>query len=200
MKNFKEYRSIKSGSGLITEQQFMTDKGPENLEVELVGPDESPIGVPTKIPLTPVKLKKPGEMGAGLNMEEPQGLIEAPGDEEVTPCHLITKLLNVLPQLRIIHWNTTIYPLHIATGATYEALDEIFDKFVETYQAYNERVKFCDCLQIRNEDELNIEEWVCSVEADIESLRSMCPQTDLQNILDEVKGTIGKFKYLLTLK
>jgi len=199
MKNFNEYRKIKSGSGLITEQQFMSDKGPENLEVELVGPDEQPIGAPTTIPLSPVKLKKPSDMGAGVAPAPEQALIEAP-EGEVTQDSFITKLMNAQVQLRIVHFGTEEYPLHVASGVTYEALDELMDKFVETYQGYFPRVKFCDCFNIRNVCDLVIEEWICSVEGDIDSLRSMCPQTDLQNILDEIKGLFGKLKYLLTLK
>ena len=193
MKNFNEYRKIKSQDGLITEQQFMTDKGPENLEVELVGPDEEPIGAVTTIPLSPVKLKKPAEMGAGINPEE---VIEG----EVTQDSLITKIVNAHLQLRVLHWGTEEYSMHMATGGTYELLDEILDKFVETYQGYFHRLHLCDCFNIRNIGDLVIEEWICSVEADIDSLRSMCPQTDLQNILDEIKGLFGKLKYLLTLK
>lgn len=188
MKNFKEYRKIKSEYGLITEQQFMTDKSPENLEVTLVGSNQNPVVPPINIPLQNAPQVDPA---ASQN-----GQVHS----EVTQDHLITKLANSLLQLRILHWNTTEYSQHMATGSIYDDLDDVMDKFVETYQGYYPRVKFCDCLSIRNIEDLVTEEWIISLDQDIESLRSMCPQTDLQNILDEIRGLFGKLKYLFTLK
>ena len=185
MKHFNEYRKIKSERGFINEQEFMVDKGPEQLEIEVVDSNEQPVMSPTKIPLTQVS-------APAMETGEIEG--------SPTPDSLMTCLVNFHLQLRIIHWNTTDYPQHMASGGTYEALDGVLDTLVETYQGYNERVKFCDCIHIKNLDELIIDEWIGKTEETISTLRSLVPQTDLQNILDEAAGLIGKLKYLFTLK
>ena len=181
MKHFKDYRKIKSKLGYITEQEFMTDKGPENLEVEIVDSGDSPIGT-AKVPL-----KK----------------IEAPNEDTMGDSHvdsLMTKIVNFQLQVRIFHWNTLEYPQHMAAGTTYSDLDEILDTLVETYQGYNSRIKFTDTISIRNIEDLVVEEWLQDTMETMDALRSKLPQSDLQNIMDEALGTVSKFKYLLTLK
>jgi hypothetical protein len=207
MKNFNDYRQIKAEKGSINEQEFM-GPDPENIEIELVDSSDKPLTVPSNIPL---KLKRPNEMGVGVQpLIDMPPAIEAPAqtvpppppviDDAVTQDSLVTKLLNFLPQLRIFHWGTTEYPQHVASGDTYDNFDETLDKFVETYQGYYPRVNFCDCMNIRNIGDLIVEEWLTDIQTSITSLRSMVPQTDLQNELDELSGIVGKFKYLLTLK
>ena len=187
MKIFKDYRSIKNKKGLITEQEFITDKGPENLEIEIVDSGDKTVVPPTTIPLKQISPEE-------NNTEEKNS------EETVTPDSLITKIVNFQLQLRILHWNTLEYPQHIASGDTYKNLDDLIDTLVETYQGYNNRVKFCDCINIRNIEDLIIDEWIECGQTSIKSLREMVIQTDLQNILDEIAGSIGKLKYLLTLK
>ena len=199
MKNFTDYRRIKAVNGLITEQQFMGD--PENIEIELVDKDDQPLNTPTNIPLT-VK------NGDGVILE-PDPLPEEPAKElshpsldsdSPTPDSMITKLLNFIPQIRIVHWGTAEHPVHIASDLTYKAFGKTMDMFIETYQGYYPRVKFCDCLNIRNIEDLILDEWLQDILTTIGSLRSMVCQLDLQNQLDELSGIVGKFKYLLTLK
>lgn len=183
MKNFKDYRKIKNQLGYITEQEFMTDKGPENLEVEIVDPGESPVGS-AKIPLKKIEVPaKKSNMG---------------GDDQVDS--LMTKIVNFHLQVRILHWNTMEYPQHMAAGTTYTDLDAILDTLVETYQGYNTRIKFTDTISIRNIEDLVVEEWLQDTMETMEALRSKLPQSDLQNIMDEALGVVSKFKYLLTLK
>jgi len=181
MKNFKDYRNIKSQLGYITEQEFMTDKSPENLEVEIVDSGDSPIGT-AKVPLK--KIEGPDE--------------DPMGDSHVDS--LMTKLVNFQLQVRIFHWNTREYPPHMAAGTTYTDLDAILDTLVETYQGHNDRIKFTDTISIRNIEDLVIEEWLQDTMETMDALRSKLPQSDLQNIMDEALGTVSKFKYLLTLK
>jgi len=44
----------------------------------------------------------------------------------------ITGLLTLQNQLRIFHWQTTVYSEHTAFGTAYEALDDLIDSFIET--------------------------------------------------------------------
>jgi hypothetical protein len=182
MKNFNDYRRIKSQYGSITEQQFLGDSG-EEFEMPM---DETPINIDTKIP---------------LEVKEVPKKIEAPKEEgDATIDSNITKLLNFLSQVKVFHWNTNEYPAHKASRSILRIFDEALDTFVETYQGYYPRVKFVDGLHIRNIEDLVVNEWLDDTEATIGSIRAKVTQSDLQNILDELSAIIGKFKYLLTLK
>ena len=184
MKNFRDYRKIKKEYGSINEQQFMADAVP-GIELELVGPNDAPINIDTKIPL---------EVKTADELDVPENPNCQTVDAE------ITKLLNFLPQIRVLHWNTLEYPEHMATGATYEAYDDALDTFVETYQGYYPRVKFVDALHLRNKEEIVVTEWLTEIDKSISTIRGLVSQTDLQNILDELSGLVGKFRYLSTLK
>jgi len=49
----------------------------------------------------------------------------------------LSVVFTVLNQLKIDHWQTKSYAEHKALGTAYEALDELFDKFVEIYYGKN---------------------------------------------------------------
>ena len=173
---------MKKVNGRVNEQEFITDKGPERLEVEIIG-SEPAITIPSEIPL---KLRSSDDQ-----LELTEG---------VTSDSLLTKLVNFQLQLRIVHWGTEDYPQHMASGSSYKDFDDVMDRLVEAYQGHNERVKFCDCFHIRNIGDLILEEWLEDTQSSIRELRELVQFNDLQNILDEAAGVVSKFKYLLTLK
>ena len=46
---------------------------------------------------------------------------------------LITNFLSIQSQLKVLHWQTKSYAEHKAFGKLYDALDGLFDTFIEVY-------------------------------------------------------------------
>lgn len=120
---------------------------------------------------------------------------------------LFKKLLEFQAQLRVFHWQTLSFSEHSGAGTTYDSVDDIMDKLVESYQGYmkGERIKFGGQINIINYDEINTEEWLSGIIDVIEKLRESAENefkgsSDLLNIMDELLGSVSKFKYLLSLK
>jgi hypothetical protein len=55
---------------------------------------------------------------------------------------MLSTVLQVLGQLRILHWQTESYAEHKAFEKTYKALSDHFDKIIEVYSGKNQRPKF----------------------------------------------------------
>lgn len=187
MKRFKEYTKMDSKIGLVKEQEIITDKGPENLEISIVDTNDNQVIEPTNVHLS--TMEQPKDMGNPSTQTV-----------EETKNTLITKLLNFTSQIKIYHWGTDSYAVHKASNRTYEDFSDKLDVFVECYQGYFPRIKFCQCCKHLNLDELNVEEWIGETLGAINGLRSMIQESDLLNILDELAGVLARFKYLLTLK
>jgi hypothetical protein len=54
--------------------------------------------------------------------------------DEVKNTELVRFFLEMLAVIRLSHWATKSYSLHIATNTLYEELDKLVDEFVETLQ------------------------------------------------------------------
>lgn len=117
------------------------------------------------------------------------------------PDDIIRNLAQFFIQIRAFHWQTESFAQHKASDDTYESINDILDKLVESYQGYYGRVKIGGQLNIFNLENLNLEQWLGSIVQEIEELRCLVKeQSDLCNIIDEFLGAISKFRYLLSLK
>lgn len=114
--------------------------------------------------------------------------------------------LSFLNQLKIYHWQTFSYAQHKALGKSYETLDELFDKFVETYYG-----KYGKTLQAKI---YNFEADALTSDTDVKKAiankkRSLISylrndvlseaDEDLKNIVDEIEGELNHLQYLLDL-
>jgi len=115
----------------------------------------------------------------------------------------IVEFLSIQQHIRIYHWTTPIYNKHVVSGKLYEKLDELIDKFVETFLGKNK---------------LNAEPFTINVSSDINiisilnrfkqflitdlelALNSGMKNTDLKNIRDEMLGEVNQSLFLLKLK
>ena len=119
---------------------------------------------------------------------------------------LITTLLTLQAQLRVLHWQTKSYAEHQALGGLYGDLDGLIDGLVETFSgrygvpiAKNDYkitlVNYKDnagCVEI-------IDKAISYMVKDVPAM--LKPEdTDLLNIRDEMIGAMNKTKYLLRLK
>jgi hypothetical protein len=114
-------------------------------------------------------------------------------------------LLTLRNQLKLYHWQTTIYARHIASDTLHQKLSSLIDRFVEVYIGrYNRRPKFSNPfnVQVKQFDDSDV---VDILREYIHHLKYKVPEqlketdTDLLNIRDEMLGEIHQTLYLFGL-
>jgi len=109
-------------------------------------------------------------------------------------------------QIKLYHWQTSLYARHKATDDVLEALDESIDKYVEVYMGKYGRPRMTgktNTIQVKNMGE---KEAVSFVKKCIETLIVVVPKglaptdTDLVNIRDEMLAELNQLLYLFTLQ
>lgn len=120
---------------------------------------------------------------------------------------IVLKSLQVQAQMRILHWQTTSYAEHNAFGGFYDAMDDLIDKLVEAVQGKYGRIMLggIDSLAVSDYGNLKINVFLLDIESFYCSEIFNCgidPNRDseIDNILQEIRAEIDKLKYLLTLK
>ena len=115
---------------------------------------------------------------------------------------LIKTLLEVRNQTHLWHWQTQSFAEHSALGAFYDTWLDLTDKFVETYSGKYGRPSGGFNSMVMGYAEGAPLAYLTRIAALMESeaVRSIAPDTDLQNILDELTAEAQKTCYLLTLK
>lgn len=122
---------------------------------------------------------------------------------------LIKKMLELLTLLRLYHWNTFSYATHKATGDIYDSLSDKFDEYVETMIGKSDskyRINMSDYKKLTINGVSSNTEMDKSIKSFIKLLvnfHSHLPQTfysDVNNIKDDIIGSLNKYLYLLTLK
>jgi len=119
---------------------------------------------------------------------------------------LITTLLTLQAQLRVLHWQTKSYAEHKALGKLYDDLDGLTDQFVETFSgrygvpAAKNDYKLTVVNYKDNSGVVQIlDTAIAYMMKDVPAM--LKPEdTDLLNIRDEMVGSMIKTKYLLRLK
>lgn len=117
----------------------------------------------------------------------------------------LTTFLAFLSQIKIFHWQTKSYAQHIALGNAYEALDKLFDRFVEVYYGKfgrpNKEMNYGFSLDSYYPQSLVnvIQEYKDKIMADLSEDLANGENKDLLNIKDEIEGEINQLLYLLTL-
>ena len=117
---------------------------------------------------------------------------------------VIKTLLNYQIQIKLIHWSTSSYSEHKATGKLYDSLNDLIDNFTEIYMGnYGKKlVNEIDNLYFKNPTNLNSIQLMDSFEKFlINELPDFLKEdhTSLLNIRDEILAEVQKTKYLLTL-
>jgi len=111
----------------------------------------------------------------------------------------IRDFIAVSNNIKAAHWLTNSYAEHKALGKFYEGLNDLLDSFVETYQGKYGRVDVSGVIAISNGNGETVANTVYTIAESAEkNLQSS--DTDLLNILAEIKGLANHTKYLLTLK
>ena len=114
---------------------------------------------------------------------------------------LVRFIIQFEQQLRIFHWQTKSYARHVAYGATYDALGDLIDAFVESYMGKYGRIS-TENIQLTNMvSEEDIEQHLNAFIKVMDACQTLCKNDpDLLNIRDEMLANANKLKYLLTLQ
>lgn len=102
-------------------------------------------------------------------------------------------------QTELFHWQTYSHAEHSAFGDLYETLENLVDTFMESYMGCYGRPTIFKSIKLANYGERDCIEYYSSIIALINQCQENLPQTELNNILDEIKAAINKTKYLLTM-
>jgi hypothetical protein len=120
---------------------------------------------------------------------------------------IILKCLQMQAQVRVLHWETSSYPEHMAFGQFYDAVDPLVDKLVEVIQGRYQKIMFggIENIQVADYNALKLHLFL----EDMKSFFSVRLEqaglnketdADIYNIAQEITAEIEKLKYLLTLK
>jgi DNA-binding ferritin-like protein len=110
----------------------------------------------------------------------------------------IAWLIGVRSNAHLAHWATTSYATHKALGKFYEGLDSLTDTLVETYQGRYQRIAITDVITLKAGDPVQLVDEAYKVAGMIENVLEK-EDTDLLNIIADIKGLCNHTKYLLTL-
>ena len=115
--------------------------------------------------------------------------------------NVVSPLIQFQQNLRLAHWQTDSYAQHQAFGKTYEALDGLIDALIEAYMGVYGRLKANITFSIELAGIPNIENSIKDFLTFLNNLRNHVEShSDLQNMIDEIVGSINTLKYLLSLK
>ena len=119
---------------------------------------------------------------------------------------IVTMMLQIQLQIKILHWQTFSEARHVAYGNLYSSLNDNVDEFVEVMMGKYGRFELPNegaAIQLFNLKSLEINsfletvtEFLISITDDLDARKD----TDLLNIRDEMLGDTNKLKYLLTQK
>lgn len=120
---------------------------------------------------------------------------------------IIIKFLQLQAQMRIMHWQTTSYAEHTAFGGFYDAADNIIDKIVEAIQGKYGRITLggLDSLIISDYGTLKLNMFIMDLETFLTVEFFNCgldksKDSEIENLVQELRAEVDKLKYLLTLK
>lgn len=130
---------------------------------------------------------------------------EEPLEVEAVKPDFVKSFLKILVQIRLFHWQTRSNAEHIALGDYYDSMSDLIDLFVESYQGRSgERVclsdsTFASSIDLVDYTEENMLSYNKEVYDFIQGLQAEIEDSQLDNILDEMKSTTDKLSYRLTL-
>lgn len=113
-------------------------------------------------------------------------------------------MMYVRDQLKIYHWNTSIYARHVASDSFVSSLSDKMDRFIETLSGIlNKKIGLSpsSVIELRNENDKTIIDVLNEFRKYLtQDLGKTCKNhTDLLNIRDDILGDVNKTLYLFSL-
>ena len=120
----------------------------------------------------------------------------------MTPLKVLQKLFEARDVIHILHLNTTSYSEHKALNEFYDSWLDLADSFIETYQGKYGRIT--GTITIDASTDLKVEPYLQQlmkyVNEDFTVIITPLIDSDLENIIADMKQLINHTFYLLTLK
>lgn len=119
----------------------------------------------------------------------------------MTPLKVLQTLLEVRDQAHFIHWNTKSYAEHKALDTFYTEWLELTDKFVETFQGKYPRIEGVCTMTISTGDSAKgmLIRTMVFLNGEIQTIIDPKVDSDLENIIADMKQLVNHTLYLLTL-
>jgi len=108
-------------------------------------------------------------------------------------------LLHSATQAHVFHFQTTGYAAHKALQQYYEEIVDLVDELVEVFQGKYGRLKGYASCTLKDYSDGCLVPYFQSLHSTVEATQQEIKDTDINNILDEVKALLKKMLYLLTL-
>jgi hypothetical protein len=109
--------------------------------------------------------------------------------------------------MRILHWQTTSLGEHLAFDKFSDAINTIGDKLMESIQGKYGRIFLggIDSFQIADYSNLKIHVFLLDIDNFFSNEIYTCgidriADSEIENIVQELRGELDKLKYLMTLK
>lgn len=121
----------------------------------------------------------------------------------MTPLKVKQKLQSVLFQIKDQHWNTTDFE-HKYLGDFYDSFNDLVDSFIETYAGKYGRKAFQGYIYLDSNTSMNwrdiLTDLMVYLNTDIEIIIDSKCDSDLQNIIADMKALVNHTFYFLPLK
>ena len=130
----------------------------------------------------------------------PEDMMAKSNGSGMTLESIASKLVTMELQLHLVHWQTSSYAEHKATGELYEYIQSFKDGVMEKLMGYTGRKP--SSISLGNIGSVTASACgmeVCSFAQSLKSYAESNGYLDIGNMADELSGAGNKFKYLLTL-
>jgi len=112
---------------------------------------------------------------------------------------LTKTFLEMLSQIKVLHWTTSKYSIHIALDELHDTMSKSTDDFIESFMGKNNVNKDYK-LSFKTDSQMNVIDTLKNYHDTIKSLHSKFKKdTELQTILDDMMNAFNKAMYLCKL-
>lgn len=120
----------------------------------------------------------------------------------MTPLKVLQRLLETRDQIHLLHLNTTSYSEHKALDTFYSDWLGLVDTFIETYQGKYGRIDGVCSMTISTAQNCHpyFVNLMLFLNGEIQSIIDPKVDSDLENIIADMKQLVNHTLYLLTLK
>lgn len=120
--------------------------------------------------------------------------------EPLTLESIASKLTYFHEQLHLIHWQTSGYAEHMATGGLYDYIHDFKDTIMEKLMGYTGRKPSAYKMEpLSAMNSTSVVKDIMSFASSLKQYGEMNEFHDVCNLADELSGEAAKVKYLLTL-
>ena len=112
---------------------------------------------------------------------------------------LVAVLMHSRDQAHLFHLMTKSYAEHKALQKYYEKITELLDDYAEAYMGKYGRFRAFSVNSRLNKDPRKAQLFFRKLFTRVRSIRTP-PDSELRNILDEIKALIRRTQYMLTLR